>query len=249
MVTEYITASPLANAFPAGTAHFTAGCGRGPARRRLQRPTYRRSPTMMIAGLRLQLFVRQLAEELERFIELAYRRASNPAATIQLVQEHQIIVILRCLNPRASLDAERTESQRLRLHVVGDKPLCAFGNGAFQSLQRGRDVVGRVDGLANVVQQGGQQKFLVVWPLVARQFEDLQAVVKDISFRMVLRALLDPLHRLQEHPKKHVRVEPIFQPLDLGFQVDVGIPAHRISSSSAIDARSIALPVIELLKT
>jgi hypothetical protein len=39
-----------------------------------------------IVDLRLQPFFRQLAEELERFIELAHGRASNPAATIQLVQ-------------------------------------------------------------------------------------------------------------------------------------------------------------------
>jgi hypothetical protein len=35
--------------------------------------------------LRLQLFVCQLAEELERLIELANRRAANPAASIELV--------------------------------------------------------------------------------------------------------------------------------------------------------------------
>ena len=84
-------------------------------------------------------------------------------------------------------------------------------------------MVGRVDGLAHVVQQGGQQKLLVVRPLLARQLEDLQAVIKRIPLRMILRALLDPFQRLQQHPKEQVRVELVFDPLDLGFQVDVGM--------------------------
>ena len=48
-----------------------------------------------------------------------------------------------------------------------------------------RDVVLRVDGLADVVQQGGQQEFLVVRPGLARQLEDLQAVIQRIALGVI----------------------------------------------------------------
>ena len=134
--------------------------------------------------------------------------------------------------------------------MVGDQPLGPLGDRPLQGLQGGLDVVGRVDRLAHVVQQGRQQELLVVRPLVPRQLEDLQAVIKRIPLRMILGALLDPFERLEQHPEEQEGVELVLEPLDLGFQVDVGmLLVQQCPSSSAIDARSIALPVIELLKT
>ena len=81
---------------------------------------------------RLRALLRQLAEELECFVELANRRAANPAATVQLVEEHQVVVILGCLDPRSRLHAERARAESLDLHVVGDQPLGARGDRTFQ---------------------------------------------------------------------------------------------------------------------
>ena len=89
--------------------------------------------------------------------------------------------------------------------------------------KRGLDVVGRVDGLADVVQQGRQQELLVVRPLFAGQLEDLEAVIERIPFGMILGALLDALQRLEQHPEEQEGVDVVFQPLDLGLEVDLGI--------------------------
>ena len=111
-------------------------------------------------------------------------------------------------------------------------------------------MVGRIDRLAHVVQQGGQQELLVVGPLVAGQLEDLKAVIERIPLGMVLRALLDAFQRLEQHPKEHEGVDLVLEPLDLGVEVESrGTSSRSSSSSSAIEARSMALPVIELLKT
>ena len=71
----------------------------------------------------------------------------------------------------------------------------------FQRLQGGLDVVGRVDRLAHVVQEGRQQELLVVRPLLPRQLEDLQAVIERIPLGVILGALLHPFQRLEQHPE------------------------------------------------
>ena len=95
-------------------------------------------------------------------VELADSRAPHPAATIELVQEHQVVVVFRLLNPRPRLRAERPGAQGLGVHVVRDQPPRALGDRPFQGLQGGLDVIRRVDRLADVVQERRQQKFLVV---------------------------------------------------------------------------------------
>ena len=70
----------------------------------------------------------------------------------------------------------------------------------------GGDVVGGIDPLADVVQQGGQQKLLVVRPGVAGQLEHLQRVIQDVAFGVVLRRLLHRFQRQQEHAEERIRV-------------------------------------------
>ena len=43
----------------------------------------------------------------------------------------------------------------------------------------------RIDGLADVVEQGGQQELFVVRANVARQVEDLKTVVEGVSLGVV----------------------------------------------------------------
>ena len=112
------------------------------------------------------------------------------------------------------------------------------------------DVVGRVDRLADVVQERRQQEFLVVGPLVAGQLEDLEAVVEGVPLGVVLRALLHAFEGLEQHPVKLEAVDVVLdraRPRRRGRRR--GLRLARSASSSAIEARSIALPVIELLKT
>ena len=51
--------------------------------------------------------------------------------------------------------------------MVLDEPERPLGDGPPERLDRSPDMVLRVDGLADVVQQGGQQEFLVIRPRLA----------------------------------------------------------------------------------
>ena len=58
--------------------------------------------------------------------------ASHPAATVQLGEEHQVIVVLGRLDPRSRFRAERAGTEGVDLHVVGDQPLGTCGDRTFQ---------------------------------------------------------------------------------------------------------------------
>ncbi len=107
--------------------------------------------------------------------------------------------------------------------MVGDQGLGPVGDRAFERLETGEDVVGRVDGLADVVEQGGEQEFLVVTSLVTRQLEHLERVVERVAFGVILGTLLDAFERLQEHPVELEAVDLILDPLDLEIEVDLGV--------------------------
>ena len=65
--------------------------------------------------------------------------------------------------------------------MAGDEGLGAVGDRAFEGLEAGGDVVGRIDRLADVVQQRGEQDRLVVAALVAGQLEDLERVLVEVA--------------------------------------------------------------------
>jgi hypothetical protein len=99
------------------------------------------------------------------------------------------------------------------------------------------------------VQQRRQQKLLVIGQRVAGVVEHLQAVIERVPLGMVLEVLLDVLQRQQQ---ALIDLEPIDLLGRLGhgrLHVEIGILARQQRSSSPMLARSIALPVIELLKT
>jgi hypothetical protein len=77
--------------------------------------------------------------------------------------------------------------------VVLDQPEGALGHSPPERPDGGPDVVGRVDRLADVVKQGGQEELLVVRADFARAFEDLEAVVEGVPLGVVLGVLLDGL--------------------------------------------------------
>ena len=109
------------------------------------------------------------------------------------------------------------------VHVEGDQGLGPLGDRPFERLQAGEDVVGRVDRLADVVEQRGEEELLVVAPLVAGQLEDLEAVVEGVSFGVVLRPLLHAFERLEQHPVELEAVDVVLDALDLEVEVDVGV--------------------------
>ena len=116
------------------------------------------------------------------------------------------------------------DAKRLGLHVVRDQPRGAFGDRPLPAPASAAATWS--DGsiaLPTSCKKRRQQKLLVVRPLLARQLEDLQAVIERVPLRMILGALLDPFQRLEQHPEEQVRVDLVFDPLDLGFEVDVGI--------------------------
>ncbi len=108
-------------------------------------------------------------------------------------------------------------------------------------------MVGGVDRLADVVQQRGQQELLVPRLLVAGQLEHLQAVVQGVALGVVRRALLHVLQRLQQQAVQLEPVDAVFQPLDVGVEVDAGVLRPSSRSSSGMEARSIGRPVMLLL--
>ena len=112
-------------------------------------------------------------------------------------------------------------------------------------------MIGRIDGLAHVVQAGppaGTPRRRAA--RLARQLEDLQAVIERVPLGMISGTLLDGLERLEQEPVELEAVDVVLEPFDLLLQVDRRDPPRKSrSSSSAIEARSIALPVIELLNT
>ena len=119
-------------------------------------------------------------------------------------------------------------SRLLPQHVVLDQPGGAFGDEAVQRLQARGDMVVRIDRLAHVVQQCGQQEFLVVRQFVAGQIEDLQAVVQRIAFGMVPRVLLDVLQRQQQRFVDLKTVDAVLPARAIAsFEVHVGILARE----------------------
>ena len=89
----------------------------------------------------------------------------------------------------------------------------------LERLQRSGDVIGRIDGLAHVVQERRQQELLVIGPLGPRQLEDLQAVIERIPLGMIAGTLLDGFERLEQEPVELEAVDVVLEPFDLLFQV------------------------------
>ena len=87
----------------------------------------------------------------------------------------------------------------------------------------GGDVAVRVDRLADVVEQGRQQEFLVVGPLAAGQFEDLEAVVERVPLGMPLRVLLHGRKWIKPHLVDRESVDVVGHASDLGRGLVVAI--------------------------
>ena len=101
----------------------------------------KRSPALICIRSDIMLLFGQLAQEFDRFLQLAHGRPPYPAPAIELGEEHQVVVVFRLLEPRPRLRAQGPGPQRVNIHVVGDQPCRALGDRPFQRLQRGLHVV------------------------------------------------------------------------------------------------------------
>ena len=108
-----------------------------------------------------------------------------------------------------------------------DEPERPVRHGAAERFDARADVILRVDRLADVVQEGRQQELLVIRPGIARQLEDLQAVIERIAFGMIPGVLLHRLQGFQPHLEDGEPVEVIghrgdpgrlFLEISLGFR-------------------------------
>ena len=92
-----------------------------------------------------------------------------------------------------------------------DQPEGALRDRTAERLDPRAHVIVGVDGLADVVQERRQQELLVIRARLARQLEDLQAVIERIAFGMIAGILLDRFQRRQPHLVDGEPVEMIGQ--------------------------------------
>ncbi len=83
--------------------------------------------------------------------------------------------------------------------MVLDQPGGPLGDRSGQALQRRGDVVVRINRLADVVQQGGQEEFLIIRPGFAGEGKDLKAMKECIALGMISGVLLDVMQWHQTH--------------------------------------------------
>src|SRR5713101_3622967 len=93
------------------------------------------------------------------------------------------------------------------VHVMLDEKARSLGDDAVQGRQAGRYMIGRIQAFAHVVQQGSQQEFLIIGPLLAREFKYLQRVKQRVSLGMILRGLTHVFQRQEEHPVELIRID------------------------------------------
>lgn len=128
----------------------------------------------------------EIAEVVKCLFEARNVDAWLPASSVAFAQQDEVFVIGRLLQSQVSPLADGSIIDPVSLHVVPNEPRGAFGDVSFQRFESRRDMIRRIDALADIVQQRGEQEFLVVRLLVASKVKDLQAVVEDIAFRVPL---------------------------------------------------------------
>ena len=121
------------------------------------------------------------AQVLQSLLHVGHGHAHLPATAIALGQEQQFVKILGRVQPPPRTGSQRALAISQCLLVMLDQPGRPRRDQSLQDLQRGGHMVARIDRLAHVVQQCGQQKFFVIRQFLPGQLEDLQAVVRRAS--------------------------------------------------------------------
>ncbi len=146
----------------------------------------RRTPDPM--SFRSVAFIRltQGSQKVERFVDGADDRARHSAARVEVPEEHQILEMLRRFQDAPHSPAEFAGLVLERVHVMLDQEPGALGDEFVENRKTGLDVVARVNALADIMQEGGRQEFLVVRPAFASQLEHLERVIEHVTFGMML---------------------------------------------------------------
>ncbi len=116
---------------------------------------------------------RELAQIVDRLVHLGRFHAALATLPIARREERQFLEVLRGFEPLAGSGAQGAVAQRLGFHVMFDQPESARRDVAFERFEGRRHMIARVERLAHVVQEGGEEEFLVVGDRVASQVEDL----------------------------------------------------------------------------
>ena len=95
-----------------------------------------------------------------------------------------------------------------------DQPGGALRDVTLQRVEAGGDVVGRIDPLADVVQQRRLEELDIVRPAIACQLEDLEQMIENVPLRMVERRLLHVFQRQQKHAVDSVGIDGLQHAID-----------------------------------
>src|SRR5271166_1249442 len=164
------------------------------------------SPLLFEIGLVLQTL-----DVGENFIEGFDDHSGDAAGIVQLPQQLEVFEVFRGLELAPEPRAESSLTGEKEIHVMCDQPERPLGDGTAHGLGSGAGMILRVQRLAHVVQQGRQQKLLIIGPRLARQVKDLKAVIEDVTLGMELRVLLDGFQGNQAHPVDGEPVEVLGQ--------------------------------------
>jgi hypothetical protein len=155
------------------------------------------------------LFALEPANVLQRRVDSFDGSACDAAGEVALAEEAKILEI------RGGLERPTRARAVVEVVMMFDQPECPIRHRTSQGINPGFDVVGGINRLADVMQQGRQQEFFVVRADLAGDFEHLEAVIECIPLGMLLRALLDRLKRDQSELVDGERVEVIRHPPDV----------------------------------
>ena len=134
--------------------------------------------------------------------------------------------MLALLKSAAGAGTERAFGQLVGQHVVLDEPGAAVGDEAVECLQRGGDVVGGINRLADVVQQGGGQELFVVGQLIAGVVERYKSALEQRNMS-ALKAVWPGLSGAQQ-----AAIEGDFANAR-SIEVDLSSPKITVSGSTA----------------
>ena len=98
----------------------------------------------------------EIAEIVQRILETRDVDTGLPASAVALAEQDQILVVGRLLQSQVRPLADRPVRDPVSIHVMLDQPGSAFGDDIFQGFESRRDMIARIDPLADVVQQRGQ---------------------------------------------------------------------------------------------
>jgi hypothetical protein len=139
-----------------------------------------------------RFFTIELTEVGESLVDRTHAGARDPPEGVEVEQELQVVESLTVLD---RWRGTRFLARLLERRKLGDQGESPEADGPSKRLDGGGHGIGQVDRLADVVQERGDEEFLVVRSSLPGQLEDLEAVIQRVAFGMPARVLLDRFER------------------------------------------------------